>query len=106
VQDCFEFIGNVKDQRKHGLYVDSPFPGPGDKYTHKFNRADHERLARGLGEFQQTRIVARYYDDPMVRELYPEDRWQWIRFDGRDRANNDKKPEVLLVSSAGQRDLF
>ncbi|HEV3439386.1 MAG TPA: hypothetical protein VG122_18625 [Gemmata sp.] len=39
------------------LYLDPPFPGPGDKYKHRFTVADHRRLAGRLLELRACRVV-------------------------------------------------
>jgi DNA adenine methylase len=94
--DVFEFLDRVKDKAVHGLYLDPPFPGPGDKYRHRFTLADHRRLAGRLLELRACRVVCRFYDHPLVRELYPEDQWTWNRFTGR-KQTNEAGPEVLLI---------
>ncbi len=48
VLDAFEFIERFDDQPTHGLYLDPPFPGPGDSYKHKFTIAQHRDLAKRL----------------------------------------------------------
>jgi site-specific DNA-adenine methylase len=97
VRDVFDFLKDVQDEAGHGLYCDPPFPGPGDKYTHTFGHAKQVRLADELTSFKKCRVVCRFYDHPLVRELYPESRWTWHRFDGRTQANG-VGPEVLLVN--------
>lgn len=97
VQDVFEFLDNVKDETGHGLYLDPPFPGPGDAYRHKFDEAKHRLLAPRLSEFKSCRVVCRFYDHPLVRELYPESRWAWKHSEGRTQSNG-KAPEVLIVN--------
>ncbi len=94
--DVFEFLAKVKDRAGHGLYLDPPFPGPGDHYKHKFSEDDHRRLAASLGTFDATRVVCRFYDHELIRELYPEPVWAWHRLDGR-KQTNATAPEVLLV---------
>lgn len=107
--DVFEFLKKVHDKKGHGLYLDPPFPGPGDKYKHSFNDAQHVLLANRLATFAHTRVVCRFYDTLFIRDLYPEvlnkydnsedadDRgWKWHPLKGRDQANAEK-PEVLLV---------
>lgn len=104
--DAFAFLGKCKDEPRHGIYCDPPFPGPGDRY--KFNcgidAADwHERLSRVLAKFSRCLIVCRYYDHPLVRELYRPP-WKWIELDGR-KQTNETAPEVLLSLNA-QNGLF
>jgi hypothetical protein len=94
--DVFEFLDKVKDQEGHGLYLDSPFPGPGDKYTHAFTIGEHRKLADKLFQFEHCRVVCRFYDIPLIRELYPDYQWKWNILEGR-KQTNAKAPEVLLV---------
>jgi DNA adenine methylase len=72
VMDVFDFLDTVKDLEGHGLYLDPPFPGPGDDYKFKFTAEQHRKLAARLREFKNVRIVCRFYDHELIRELYPE----------------------------------
>lgn len=94
--DVFDFLAKCKDLPKHGIYCDQPFPGPGDKYKHKFDDAKTAQLAERLLQFNQARIVCRFYDHPLVRSLYPDSLWQWHHLAGR-KQTNEETPEVLLV---------
>lgn len=96
VQDVFEFMSNMKDEKGHGVYLDPPFPEVGDAYSHKFTEDKHDALAAALVSFKECRIVARFYDHPLIRRLYPEIHWTWHHFDGR-KQSNAAAPEVLLV---------
>lgn len=94
--DFFEWIEMVKDAVGHGVYIDAPFPGPGDKYKHKFGVEQIRRMAARLLLFKKCRIVCRFYDVPLVRELFPESEWKWLHLEGR-KQSNAAAPEVLLV---------
>ena len=98
--DCFDFLQKCKDRPKHGVYCDPPFPGPGDKYTHRFDETQHRRLADRLGRYTSARVVCRFYDHPLIRELYPASTWRWFELEGRDQANK-ATPEVLIVNDGG-----
>lgn len=98
--DFREFLNNCKDLPKHGIYSDSPFPNADVKYKHTFTEQDHIDLAMALHRFERAKVVIRYYDHPLIRELYPEDRWKWHCFDGRKQSNAEA-PEVLIVNKAG-----
>lgn len=98
--DVFEFLQHCQDKDGHGLYADPPFFGPGDAYTHKFSEEDHRRLAKTLASFNRARVVCRFYDAPLVRELYPTTQWQWNRLEGR-KQTNATAPEVLLIRGIG-----
>lgn len=97
-QDVFDFLENVKDIEGNGLYLDPPFPGPGDSYKHTFTAADHRRMAARLAKFRLCRVVCRFYDHPLIRELYPESRWAWNALKGGRKQTNEDAPEVLLAN--------
>ena len=93
--DVFAFLEKCKDRPRHGIYCDQPFPGPGDRYKHTFSEEQTRALAERLTAFEQARIVCRYYDHPLVREVYPEEHWHWQHLNGR-KQTNAPAPEVLL----------
>ncbi|MBY0515110.1 MAG: hypothetical protein K2P78_14550 [Gemmataceae bacterium] len=95
VMDVFDFLERTKDQPKHALYLDPPFPDVGGSYKHTFTVEHHRRLAERLTAFEHCRVLCRFYDHPLIRELYPEPAWHWERFNGR-RQTNTPGPEVLL----------
>ncbi len=97
VLDVFEFLGRCEDNERHGIYCDPPFPGPGAKYKHKFTPAQHRRLAGVLAGFTSARVVCRFYDHPLIRELYPAPAWTWHEIGGRTQ-HNTEGPEVLIVN--------
>jgi site-specific DNA-adenine methylase len=98
VMDVFAFLERCEDSAGHGIYCDPPFPGPGDRYKHHFSEEQHRRLSLRLVEFNKTRVVCRFYDHPLIRELYPPTFWRWRLLEGRTQANS-KSPEVLLIST-------
>lgn len=103
--DCFEFLATCKDEPKHGIYADPPFPGPGEKYTHSFTEAQQRRLAATLGSYRQARVVIRFYHThPLIRELYPTDRWTWVRRVGRTQTNDDAAEVLILNGPSYARD--
>jgi DNA adenine methylase len=96
--DFREFLTRCcKDKPGHGYYSDSPFPDAGDGYKHSFNDGDHRDLAQMLSRYTQARIVCRFYDHPLIRELYPSNRWTWLMRSGRTQTNAGA-PEVLLLN--------
>lgn len=97
VLDCFDFLARSEDREGHGLYCDPPFPGPGDRYKHPFTDEQHCRLAQSLSSLTVTRIVCRFYDHPLIRKLYPEPHWTWLRLKGR-KQSNDEAPECLILN--------
>lgn len=96
VLDFRDFLVKCKDETKHGVYSDPPFPDATDSYKHNFTEKDHRDLADLHGRFQATRVVVRYYDHPLIRELYPTGRWTWHEFPGRKQSNAEA-PEVLIT---------
>jgi DNA adenine methylase len=95
--DAFEFIENVTDEHGHGLYVDPPWPDAGREYRHAFTRGQHEQLAQRLGELRQTRVVVRYGEHPLIRELYQPPRWTWVENSTRNQRNGEVR-EALIVN--------
>lgn len=99
--DAFDFLGKCKDRRGHAIYADCPWPKDGDPYRHKFTESDHRKLAGVLSSFRETRVVIRYGDHPLIRELYPEHKWRWQAIEGRT-SGNKAKAEVLIVNRANR----
>lgn len=95
--DAFTFLDKVGDIEGHGIYADPPWPGDGFAYKHKFTEAMQRRLAEKLTTYKVTRVVVRYGDHPLIRELYPPSAWTWHELTGRTQTNADKA-EVLLVN--------
>ena len=93
------FMTKCQDKPKHGLYVDAPWPKDGGNYLHKFTETDQQELAVALGKFDQCRVVVRYGDHPLIRELYPESAWTWHMMTSRTQGNN-AKAEALIVNKA------
>jgi len=107
--DCFDFLAKCQDIEGHGIYCDPPFPDVGHRYRYTFSLDDHARLARVLAKYDAARVVCRFYDHPLIRELYPESRgsrlvgreWIWIPLGGGRKQNNKsgaKVPEVLVMN--------
>lgn len=101
-KDAFEFLARCEDRPEHGLYCDPPFPGLGRNYRHNAGRTEqeertwHTRLRDALLQFEHCRIVCRFYEHPLIRELYPPGAWSWQELTGRKQTNDDA-PEVLLT---------
>lgn len=98
--DAFELLQQGKkkgrDRQENGWYVDPPWPEDGADYLHKFSDNDQKILRDELLGFEHARIVIRFGDHPLIRELYTEDKWDWQLIDGRTQAN-DTKHEVLIT---------
>jgi hypothetical protein len=94
--DWRDFMLKCKDLPEHGIYCDPPWPKDGDCYTHKFTDDDQRGLAHYLARYRQARIVIRYGDHPLIRELFAEPVWTWHEITGRTQTNSAKS-EVLIV---------
>lgn len=101
--DALNFLSNVKDEDGHGVYCDPPFPEVGDSYKYAFDVGDQHRLAKKLAGFKRCRVVVRFYDHPLIRELYPERLWAWNRFEGRKQTNETAHEEVLLTRNVREK---
>lgn len=104
--DAFDFLARCEDLLGHGIYSDSPFPGAGRRYKHNAGKTDdeerawHTRLRDSLERFATARVICRFYDHSLVRELYAEDKWTWHHLQGR-KQTNESAEEVLLIRNAG-----
>lgn len=96
--DFRDFLCKCKDEKTTGIYNDPPFPGPGDNYKFKFTLQDHRDLAGILTRYKHARIVCRFYDHPLIRELYPAPQWTWRILKGGRKQTNESAPEVLLIN--------
>ena len=97
VCDGFDLIWRMADDEGNGLYVDAPWPDAGDEYRYPFTDAQQCDLAKALERFEKARVVVRYGDHRLIRELYPERRWRWNLRTTRDQANG-AVAEVLIVN--------
>ena len=93
------FLAKCQDRPKHGLYVDAPWPTDGDGYKHKFTEADQRDLAKALLRFECAKVVVRFGEHELVKELYPESDWAWKRLTSRTQGNNAKS-EFLICNRA------
>lgn len=82
-------IGKLHDNTKHGLYIDWPWDEPaGEMYEKTFTEADHRRAAEAVQRFNKTKVVIRYGDSPLIRELYPSSCWTWHDAQSRTQSNS------------------
>lgn len=95
--DVFEFLDRFTEHPRHGIYCDPPFPDAGGEYKHAFSAEQHRRLASRLAELSRSRVVCRFYDHPLIRELYPRPRWTWRHQRGR-KQTNEASPEILVIN--------
>lgn len=97
--DAFDFITQSKDRKDHALYCDPPWPDQGAEYAYRFTVEQHRRLEAMLREFKHARVVVRYGDHPLIRELYCcQHNWRWIEQTSRDQTNK-ALAEVMIVNS-------
>lgn len=101
--DWSEILDRVKDDPACGVYVDAPWPSVGDDYVHQFIEADHRWLKRALTEFKKTKIVIRYGDNPLIRELYGSGFWHIRQIGSRDQANGDVA-EICITNFEQEHD--
>lgn len=94
--NVFDFLDRCHDKPEHGIYLDPPFPGPGDDYKHTFGEEQQRKLAATLNGFTSARVVCRFYDHPLIRELYAG--WTWQHPEGGRTQANKAAPEVLLLN--------
>jgi hypothetical protein len=67
-------------------------------YRHKFTHNDHHELAHILDRFKQTRVVVRFGDHELIRQLYPESRWTWNMLTSRTQANEGKSEALIILN--------
>lgn len=97
--DAFDFLSFCRDEAGHGVYADAPWPDAGDGYTHHFTAEQQRRLAARLATFERARVVIRYGDHPLIRELYADRaRWDWTESTTRGQAGNEVA-EVLITNT-------
>lgn len=103
--DWRDVLAKVKDDQKNGVYADPPWVGAGDEYSHKFTEQEHRDLAEALSRFDQTKVVLRYDDHPLVWQLYGgrSDAWVWRikTLISRNQANNGVGELCITNSTEG-----
>jgi len=87
------------------LFIDPPYLGKESYYSHQFGRANHVLLAAQLTTIP-SKVVCTFYDDPLIRELYPETRWQWfpiqnVKNSQRLGSQKENATDWVLVRSNG-----
>ncbi|MEO1616489.1 MAG: DNA adenine methylase [Planctomycetota bacterium] len=87
--DFREIAAKLKDDPKCGSYWDAPWPTAGDRYIHKFTEQDHGDMRDVVGKFEHHRIVIRYGDHPMIRDLYADNHWTITDASSRTQANKN-----------------
>lgn len=95
--DGLNVLARCKDEVGHGLYIDAPWPTAGHDYAVRFGDDRQAALAEALAQFQQTRVVIRFNDHPLIQRLYPESRWTWLRQSSTNQQGNEVA-EVLILN--------
>lgn len=73
----FSDVIRIHGRRKSAcLFIDPPYHGSESYYSRSFGQHDHVFLAEQLAAVP-ARVVATYYDSPLIRDLYPEPQWTW-----------------------------
>jgi DNA adenine methylase len=71
-----EVISIYGDKPNCVLFIDPPYLGTENYYSVPFSKADHVFLANQLAG-SRSKVVVTYYDEPLIRNLYPESLWTW-----------------------------
>lgn len=85
------------------FYIDPPYVGKEWLYCfHNYNLERNKQLANKLRTIKSHWLLS-YYDEPFVRELFPEDEFIWVRKEFARSASpiegkGDKGVEVLIYS--------
>ncbi len=77
--ECLDFTEciSVYGRRKNiVLFVDPPYVGTENYYSLEMHPSQHVFLAHQLRTCKAS-VVCTYYDNPLIRELYPEESWTW-----------------------------
>jgi len=111
--DGLEICERIEDKEGTVIYADPPYVDKTEDYVHDFSSPDHERLAKALTRFQETRVVVSYYDHPRLADLYHSPHWTKIAAGvtkglGKKLGETKtvKAPEVLLANWTIEKDLF
>lgn len=96
--DFRDLLPKVADDSQCGLYCDAPWVDAGKLYLHSFTLDDHAVLAEMLDRFDETTVLVRYGDHPLIRELYAS--WNIIEAESRDQCNA-VKGELWITNKKG-----
>jgi len=101
LNDDFEnVIKNImKNKTDVMIYADPPYWNAEHYYQSKFTKEDHYKLAEMLNKVSASVMVSYYYF-PELEEMYPKDKWHYIKFEKAKRAttiNRNQNVEELLI---------
>jgi DNA adenine methylase len=88
-RDVLKRYGNKKGVV---LFVDPPYPGY-TYYSHELKDNDYFILAEMLMAISAP-VVCTYYDNPLIRKLYPEGEWTYERISGFKNGRTGKSRSV------------
>lgn len=97
-----DIIRNYGRNSNAVLYFDPPYDGTEKYYSCNFVASDHVFLAQQITD-SPAPAVGSYYDTPIIRDLYPENKWTWHRVKQLTNSNSNitltKKvvDELILV---------
>lgn len=96
--DFRKLIPKIADDPSCGIYCDPPWVDAGENYLRSFTEKDHRELYAMLTRFAHARIVLRYGDSPLIRELY--EHWNITEATSRDQCNA-VKGEIWITRRVG-----
>jgi hypothetical protein len=99
--DIFTFLDKCYDKDGFGQYHDPPWYGYdfADAYKHTFPESSHRKLAEAMNSYSKTRVIMRYGDVPLIRQLYPEGKWHYKSLSTRNQGNQVVQ-EIILTNFA------
>jgi len=104
-QDAVRLYGQ---KINHVLFCDPPYDGTEIYYSQAFGRTDHVFLADLLNAVPAP-VVCTYYDTPLIRELYPVEKWRWetvvvTKNSQLKKGNKAKTEEIILTKHIRKED--
>jgi DNA adenine methylase len=92
-QECVRIYGRKENAV---LFCDPPYVGT-EKYYRvgSFGTWDHWNMAQMLNDVP-AHVVLTYYDDPKLRELYPEAKWNWESVECTKNARNPRAAKQVV----------
>lgn len=96
-KDFRHILEKIKNKEDIMLYADPPYYGAEKYYNCGFGKNEHEVLAEYLNNAKYSVMVSYYYFDG-IEELYPPNKWKYLRFGKTKHSSLYKsKSEELLI---------
>lgn len=93
--DATDLVQTYSRMRGIVFFVDPPYPGcREDYYATRFPIFEHTFLAEAL-RISPHPVICTFYDHPIVRDLYPEDVWEYEVVQGRKNIVNRLGPNCV-----------